>query len=96
MPRHPRMRHRDSAPYRKARREMFATYGDICHICGHAGAVEADHLVPISRQPEQEIDAHAMRPAHGANGPCPTCGRKCNTERGNRAIRRSVRTSQDW
>jgi hypothetical protein len=75
---------------------MFATYGTVCHICGHDGAGEADHLIPVSLDAEQPLDPHAMRPAHGANSPCPTCGRKCNTERGNKAIPTTVRTSQDW
>ncbi|OKI09118.1 hypothetical protein AMK13_10505 [Streptomyces sp. CB02056] len=75
---------------------MFAIYGDRCHICGHEGAGEADHLTPVSVDPGQPLDPHGMRPAHGANAPCPTCLRLCNTERGNRPITRAVRTSRNW
>lgn len=89
-------KHRAGRPYRRAREQMFATYGDTCHICGHGGAGEADHLDPVSLAPDQPIDPHAMRPAHGANARCPTCGRACNTERGNKPITYAVRTSQDW
>lgn len=75
---------------------MFAIYGDTCHLCGHYGAGEADHLVPISIDADQPIDPHAMRPAHGANAPCPVCGRLCNSERGNGPVSMPLRTSQDW
>lgn len=75
---------------------MFAIYGTICHLCGHGGAGEADHLVPISADADQPIDPHAMRPAHGANAPCPTCGRKCNTERGARSVQTFYRPALDW
>lgn len=76
---------------------MFAIYGDTCHLCGHHGAGEADHLTPISIDADQPIDPHLMRPAHGVNARCPVCGRACNTERGNRAITHPpLRTSQDW
>jgi 5-methylcytosine-specific restriction endonuclease McrA len=64
---------------------MHAIYGHTCHLCGHEGAHDADHLVPISVDPEQPIDPHTMRPAHGVRG-CPVCGRKCNQERGNRNL----------
>lgn len=67
---------------------MFAIYGDTCHLCGHPGADEADHLVPISVDAGQPVDPHEMRPAHGVHG-CPYCPapggrtRKCNQEKGN-------------
>jgi 5-methylcytosine-specific restriction endonuclease McrA len=91
-----RSRHRAGRPYQRARRQMFAIYGTRCHLCGHEGAGEADHLVPISLDPGQPIDPHGMRPAHGANSPCPTCGGKCNSSRGAGPITRPLPTSQDW
>jgi hypothetical protein len=75
---------------------MFAIFGDVCHLCGHGGAREADHLTPLSLDPDQPIDPYAMRPAHGGNGRCPTCQRACNAERGNGEITKHLRTSQDW
>lgn len=83
----PRSRHRTGRPYRRAREQMFAIYGHTCHLCGHDGAHTADHLTPVSLDPEQPISPHDMRPAHGTRGgqppnPCPTCGRLCNQERG--------------
>lgn len=79
-----RSRHRTGRPARTARAQMFAEQGTVCWICGHDGAGEADHLTPISLDPDQPVDPDAMRPSHGSNYPCPTCGRCCNQERGNR------------
>ncbi len=91
-------RHRAGRPYRRARAEMFAIYGTVCHLCGHEGAGDADHLSPVSLDPGQPVDPHLMRPAHGATSPCATCGRKCNSERGARPITSvvTVKTSQRW
>jgi len=80
-------KHRGGWAFNKAKREMFALYGHTCHICGHEGALQADHLDPLAYDPEQPVDAESMRPAHGAaqagsDNPCPTCGRRCNQERG--------------
>jgi hypothetical protein len=90
-----RLRHRKGRPYRTARQQMFEMYGTLCWICGHGGATDADHLVPISVDSEQPVDPHGMRPAHGVNG-CPTCGRKCNQERGTRAVASMYRPALDW
>jgi hypothetical protein len=71
---------------------MFAMYGTVCHICGHGGGGEADHLIPISVDSDQPIDPHAMRPSHGSYYPCRVCkgkggkGRACNQERGAKPI----------
>lgn len=89
-------RHRGGRPYQRARRQMFAIFGDVCHICLHHGATEADHLTPISLDEHQPIDPYRMRPAHGTSAPCPTCGRKCNQERGNRPVPAPLRTSRAW
>jgi 5-methylcytosine-specific restriction endonuclease McrA len=85
-PQVPRSHHRVGHRYRQARKQMFAIYGDLCHLCHHHGASQADHLVPITVWADQPIDPHLMRPAHGntAGTRCATCGRACNQERGNR------------
>jgi hypothetical protein len=81
---------------------MFIIFGRVCHICGHDGAGEADHLVPISVDSDQPVDPYLMRPAHGSSAPCPVCvgrnglPRKCNQERGNGQLRKPLRTSEDW
>lgn len=75
---------------------MFRIYGTVCHICGHGGASEADHLTPLSIDPDQPISPHAMRPSHGSSARCPTCGRACNQERGVRARVLPLVTSREW
>lgn len=89
--------HRHGRPYRRARTQMFAIYGDLCHLCGHPGARSADHLTPISVWPGQPVDPHLMRPAHGIEG-CPTCARKCNTERGAGPLAQAqpLVTTEEW
>lgn len=84
--------------YLRNREQMFAIYGDVCHICGHHGAGEADHLVPYSKAEDKAriAEPHEMRPAHGGNYPCPVCGRKCNAERGNGPVQHRMVNSQDW
>lgn len=82
----PRSRHRTGRPYRRACEQMRAIYGTVCIHCGHPGAGEADHLIPVSVDPHQPIDPHGMRPSHGSNYPCQTCGRRCNQERGTKPM----------
>lgn len=89
-------RYRSSRKYQEARRQMFAIYGRTCHLCGHGGALEADHLTPLALDPDQPPDPHAMRPAHGVNGRCTTCGRACNQERSAGPITKLLKTSEDW
>lgn len=76
-----RRRDEGAYDYRKLRRAILAD-SDVCHLCGHAGADEIDHLVPVSRGGTHNLEN--LAPAHGTNG-CPVCGRKCNQERGDRA-----------
>jgi hypothetical protein len=91
---------RTGGAYRTARERMFALYGDVCHICGHAGADSADHLIPLAADPRQLTDATLMRPAH--HNACPTCGVRCNGKRGAKpmdVVRTEMNespTSRDW
>lgn len=82
---------------------MFAIFGDTCHLCGHGGARQADHLIAVSVDPGQPIDPYDMRPAHGGgdprrglDNPCPTCGRRCNQERGNKPVDSVFTPALDW
>lgn len=68
-----------------AKAAMFRIYGHTCWICNHPGAHQADLIIPRATAPQQAITPHAYRPAHGGgrpDNPCPTCGRRCNQERG--------------
>lgn len=82
--------------YRKAR-AAFLAESDVCHICGHPAADTVDHLTPVSKGTVAPDDTDNWAPAHGVKG-CPTCGRKCNSEKGDRpnaTVNRLV-TSRDW
>jgi hypothetical protein len=63
---------------------MFAIHGDVCWVCSHPGATQADHVIPMrpGGDPAAYLDLDNLRPAHGVDRPCPYCGRKCNQERG--------------
>jgi hypothetical protein len=60
-------------------------WGTTCHLCGHEGAGDADHLVPLSVWGNQPYEPMLSRMAHGVAG-CETCGLKCNSSRGNKAM----------
>lgn len=80
---------------RMAKAAMFATLGRTCWLCGHDGATDADLIVPKSIAPDQPLDPRAYRPAHGVRG-CPTCGRKCNQERGAKPAGEMWRPRHEW
>lgn len=49
--------------------------GGICHLCGHAGADAADHVVPLAQGGVDDVSN--LRPAHHFVA-CEACGVKCN------------------
>lgn len=86
------------ATYRRNR--DFVLQSDICHLCGHPGARQADHLTPLSLGGDM-TDPENMAPAHGGgrpgtDNPCPTCGKRCNQKRGNTIAKRERIRSCDW
>lgn len=92
-------KHRGGRPQQRAKARMHEMYGYVCHLCGHDGAGEADHLISLKDWPDQPVDPTLWRPAHGANYPCPTCGRKCNQERGTKPLSEMtppLKTSRAW
>jgi len=81
--------------YRMARAAVLDD-SDVCWWCGHSGADQADHVVPRSVDPTRDVaDPTNLAPIHGVNG-CPTCARKCNQERGNKAPTPPRPHSVDW
>ena len=79
---------RSGARWEQARAEMFRQKGRICWICGHDGASDADHRIPLSRGGSR-YDQGNLYPAHGIT-PCYLCPRgkdgkprRCNQSRGN-------------
>lgn len=82
-------------PWKRVRRRVLDD-SDTCWLCGHLGADEVDHVIPISLGGAQ-LDPANLRPAHGIRG-CPFCHRKCNRERGANLGYLPARpaTSRDW
>lgn len=80
---------------RQARNRAILAASDVCHICGHPGSDSVDHKDPIrpARGATQGTeDRSNLGPAHH-DMPCPTCGRKCNREKTNKAWAPIVRRS---
>jgi len=74
-------------PKKRAREACFRRWGTHCHICGHAGAYEVDHLAE-RKHGGASYDVANLRPVHGSSAPCPVCvgsrtgrPRCCNQER---------------
>ena len=67
-------------------REAVLEVSTICHLCGHDGAGDGDHhpvpLGELKRLGLDPDDPAYVKPAHGANSRCPTCGRCCNQVKG--------------
>ncbi|MEV0149089.1 MULTISPECIES: hypothetical protein [unclassified Nonomuraea] len=94
----PRSRGRAGRPWRRARATLFATTPDVCWLCGHTGTQDADHdppLVTLEALGLDPCDLQYLRRAHGVDG-CPTCGRKCNQEKGSRPHLPKLDTSRRW
>jgi len=63
-------------------RRVLEYHGYICHLCGHDGATEVDHVTSWSEWTRTDLsvhDASNLAPAHGTA--CPTCGRDCHADK---------------
>ena len=63
------------------RQVVFQVYGRTCHLCGHDGANQVDHVISVLEAPHLAWDLGNCRPAHGTRNRCPVCGRCCNQAR---------------
>lgn len=77
-------RHPSGREWKRIVQNVVSYYGGICHLCGHPGALQADH---IEQYAEGGNDSLAnLRPAHGSantqKNPCPVCKLNCNNIRG--------------
>lgn len=72
------------AGWKATRRRILARDAATCHVCGHDGADEVDHLVNVAtwqreQRPGDPHDDANLAPIHG--GHCETCGRGCHDEK---------------
>ena len=95
---------RKGARWRRAKADAVAAAGGVCHLCGHLGAYEGDHvparkiLVALGLDPN---DPRFIKASHGSSCRCPTCGKACNQVKGTRPsssmpARQGLRTSRPW
>ncbi len=70
-----------SGSRRQKRNRAILGTSDVCHICGHPGSDAVDHVVALARG-GSDTDPDNLAPSH--HRPCPTCGRRCNLEKGDR------------
>ena len=84
-----------SYEYRQMRARILAA-SDVCIVCGHGASDAVDHVQPVSKGGAR-LDPDNLAPIHGVAG-CPVCLRKCNSEKGDRALADVVQlhTSVDW
>lgn len=79
---------------------VLRTHGDLCHVCGHGGARQSDHLVDPGTRPDLRFAVSNGRPSHGAArgrgaNPCTVCSRAagrpvyCNQLRGMGSVERA-------
>lgn len=61
---------------------LLALHGYLCHLCGHTGADELDHIVPWAEWTHPTLSVHHasnLAPAHGQ--PCGVCGVECHGDK---------------
>lgn len=75
---------------RKRNKRVVQDGAGICHLCGHAGADAADHVIPLALGGPDDVSN--LRPAHH-DVACPTCGVKCNRAKGDKLIAPTIRRS---
>lgn len=81
---------RMSGRKRQERNKRILAASDVCHICGHPGADEVDHVQALARGGSEDMSN--LRPAHGAK-PCDTCGEQCNRSKGAKPFAPIIRRS---
>lgn len=75
---------------RQRRNARVLAASTVCHLCGHEGADEVDHVIALANGGSEDLSN--LRPAHGQQ-PCPTCGIKCNRAKGAKDIAPIIRRS---
>ena len=75
---------------RQKRNRHILAASNVCHICGHPDSDAVDHVLALVRGGSDDDPAN-LKPAH--HKPCPTCGHRCNLEKGDRAWAPIIRRS---
>ena len=60
---HNRMRKPNGRRWTMLRTAVFAAYGRTCHLCGHGGANQVDHVIPVPIRPDLGWVLENLRPA---------------------------------
>ena len=61
---------------RELRLFVLSRDSGICHVCLHPGALQCDHVIPVTEDPALAFKASNLRAVHGSgrkNNPCETC-----------------------
>lgn len=66
------------------RKRILAKHSTICHLCGHPGAEQVDHIINVKTWLRLNLEGSPHRdsnlaPAH--DKPCPTCARRCHVDK---------------
>jgi 5-methylcytosine-specific restriction endonuclease McrA len=65
--------------WQEVRMAVFRAHGRICVLCGHDGANQVDHVIPVAVAPQLAWTMSNLRPCHGVpRNRCQTCGQACN------------------
>jgi 5-methylcytosine-specific restriction endonuclease McrA len=75
---------RSSSPLKQVRAMVMRLHNGVCHLCGHGGADEVDHIIGVAQwRREQRVGdpnhPSNLAPAHGA--PCLVCGKTCHKDK---------------
>lgn len=88
-------RKRTNTRAERTRNARILAASDTCHLCGHPDADAVDHVEPWVACVARGVDPDRpdnLKPAHH-NTRCPTCGHRCNREKGDRPYAPVVRRS---
>lgn len=81
--------------WEKFKRLVFATYGDVCVVCGHGGARDVDHVIPLTENPSLVFSLQNCRPIHGTKSRCPVCFEACNSVKAGMSLERARRITSE-
>lgn len=70
--------------WKRLRIAVFQRDGDTCHMCGHNGADEIDHVMSVGAWVRNKIEGNPhdlanLAPIHSER--CITCGQRCHKDK---------------